>query len=204
MFSGSVTIACVVEGHGEVPGLPKLLYRIARKFSIQDLRVPTPYRIPRGRLLTTGGIEHAVDAQARRVESAGGILVVLDADDDYPPNSVRPSWLGARGRGRTNQFRWCCRRGNLRAGTLPQQSRLAVGAAFPATLWHPKIQRRSATQRAGSHEANRWPLVLQPTVDQAILASAFDMKRARKVAPSFDKFCREVEKLIGISSINEG
>ena len=47
-------------------------------------------------------------------------------------------------------------------------------------------------------------LSYQPTVDQAILASAFDMKRARKVAPSFDKFCREVEKLIGISSINEG
>lgn len=51
MQAEPVTIACVVEGHGEVPGLPKLLYRIAHEFSIWDLRVPPPFRRPRGSLV---------------------------------------------------------------------------------------------------------------------------------------------------------
>ena len=87
-----MTIAYVVEGHGEVPGLPKLLYRIAQQFSIWDLRVPSPFRIPRGTLVAPGGIERAVDAQARRVEGRGGVLVVLDADDDCPAH-LGPSLL---------------------------------------------------------------------------------------------------------------
>lgn len=37
------------------------------------------------------------------------------------------------------------------------------------------------------------------TVDQAALASAFDLEQARKAAPSFDKFSREVEKLLGVA-----
>ncbi|MCG5216726.1 DUF4276 family protein [Streptosporangium soli] len=35
----------------------------------------------------------------------------------------------------------------------------------------------------------------KPTVDQAALAGTFDMERARKVAPSFDKFWRDIERL---------
>ncbi|WP_369407196.1 DUF4276 family protein [Microtetraspora malaysiensis] len=36
----------------------------------------------------------------------------------------------------------------------------------------------------------------KPTVDQAPLADAFDLGQARKNAPSFDKFCRDVERLL--------
>jgi hypothetical protein len=39
----------------------------------------------------------------------------------------------------------------------------------------------------------------KPTVDQADLASAFDIKQARALSPSFDKFCREVARLISRS-----
>jgi hypothetical protein len=63
----SVTIACIVEGHGEITGLPKLLFRIAHDFSIWDLYVPRPYRVPRGSLLVAGGIERAVSAESNRV-----------------------------------------------------------------------------------------------------------------------------------------
>jgi hypothetical protein len=34
------------------------------------------------------------------------------------------------------------------------------------------------------------------TVDQAALASAFDIVQARKCSPSFDKFCRDLEVLL--------
>jgi hypothetical protein len=33
-------------------------------------------------------------------------------------------------------------------------------------------------------------------VDQAALADRFDLAHARKAAPSFDKFCRDVEGLL--------
>jgi hypothetical protein len=79
-----VTIACVVEGHGEVPGLPKLLHRIARGQSIPDLRTPPPFRRNRGSLVRLGGIEAAVKAMAQQISEDGGVLVVLDADDDCP------------------------------------------------------------------------------------------------------------------------
>jgi hypothetical protein len=79
-----VTIACVVEGHGEVPGLPKLLHRIARGQSIPDLRTPLPFRRNRGSLVRPGGIEAAVKAMAQQITEDGGVLVVLDADDDCP------------------------------------------------------------------------------------------------------------------------
>jgi hypothetical protein len=46
-------------------------------------------------------------------------------------------------------------------------------------------------------------LSYQPTVDQASLGSVFDMEEARKGAPSFDKFRREVEKLLGIDAATE-
>lgn len=92
MPSQPVTIACVVEGHGEGPALPKLLYRIARELSVWDLRVPEPFRMPRGKLVAAGGIERVVETQARRVGGAGGVLVLLDADDDCPA-TLGPSLL---------------------------------------------------------------------------------------------------------------
>jgi hypothetical protein len=47
-------------------------------------------------------------------------------------------------------------------------------------------------------------LSYQPTVDQASLGSVFDIEQARKAAPSFGRFCREVEKLLGIGGATEG
>jgi hypothetical protein len=41
-------------------------------------------RIPRGKITIVGGIERAVAAGALRVSGLGGVLVLLDADDDCP------------------------------------------------------------------------------------------------------------------------
>jgi hypothetical protein len=41
-------------------------------------------RTPRGKITVGGGIERAVSAAALRVRSSGGVLVLLDADDDCP------------------------------------------------------------------------------------------------------------------------
>jgi hypothetical protein len=57
---------------------------------------------------------------------------------------------------------------------------------------------RDAKGWLGKHKTDGHPY--KPTADQAALASIFDMEQARKAAPSLDKFCREVEKLLGVAS----
>lgn len=78
------TIASIVEGDGEVRALPKLLHRIAAELGAPNLLTPTPMRIPRGKITIVGGIERVVAAEALRVSAKGGVLVLLDADDDCP------------------------------------------------------------------------------------------------------------------------
>jgi hypothetical protein len=191
-----VTIACIVEGHGEVPGLPKLLYRIAQQNSIWDLRVPTPYRKPRGSLVATGGIERVVDAQARRVDTRGGVLVLLDADDDCPA-TLGPSLL-ARAQ--------AVRQDKLVSVVLPNREFeswfLAAAASLggrcglPDNLVAPPNPERIRDAKGWLTERRTDGLSYRPTVDQATLGSVFDLNQARKAAPSFDKFCRDVERLL--------
>jgi hypothetical protein len=57
---------------------------VARQSTV-DLRVPAPAKVHRGRLVAECGIERAVSAAAQRGGvAAGGVLVLLDADDDCP------------------------------------------------------------------------------------------------------------------------
>lgn len=97
-----VTIASVVEGHGEVRAVPKLLHRIAADLGVQLLTPKSPLRIPRSKLVAPQGIEHAVNAKASEVAGAGGVLVLTDADDDCPaelgPQLLRRRrWLASTG-----------------------------------------------------------------------------------------------------------
>jgi Domain of unknown function (DUF4276) len=195
----SLTIACIVEGHGEKTGLPKLLYRIAHRNSIWDLRVPTPHRVPRGSLTRAGGIERAVAAEANHVGGAGGVLVLLDADDDCPA-SLGPSLLERAREARSDKSI---------AVVLPNKEFEAwFIAAAPSLGGHCGLPNglQVPSNPEGIRDAKGWltdrrvdGLQYSPTVDQAALGSVFDIEQARKVAPSFDKFYREVEILIGIT-----
>lgn len=117
MVYGPVTIASVVEGEGEVRALPKLLFRLAAESAIADLRVPPPMRVPRGRLVADGGIERAVSAAAQRVPARGGVLVLLDADDDCPAKHGPVLLRRARAAGKIWQSPSCLRTASSRTGS---------------------------------------------------------------------------------------
>jgi hypothetical protein len=60
-----VTIASIVEGHGEVSALPKLLHRLAKESPLVALRTPKPpWRRPRGSLIAPNGIEREVESNS--------------------------------------------------------------------------------------------------------------------------------------------
>lgn len=80
-----MVLATVVEGHGEVQAVPTLLHRIARHLNPElVIRTPTPFRLPRGQMVDGDRLRSAVRLQAARVGVSGGVLVILDSDDDEP------------------------------------------------------------------------------------------------------------------------
>src|SRR5438045_2049103 len=81
-----VSIACIVEGYGEVEAAPILLRRI-----VQDLDptllllIPSPpIRIPPDKLVKANELERAVELAARKNNPPGAVLILIDADEDCP------------------------------------------------------------------------------------------------------------------------
>jgi Domain of unknown function (DUF4276) len=194
------TIASIVEGDGEVGALPKLLHRIAVEVGVTNLRTERPIREPRGRITRPGGIERVVSAAALRVKDDGGVLVLLDADDDCPAQ-LGPQLL-ARARAERPDKRVVVVLANreFEAWFLAAAASLAGQHGFPGDLQshnNPEVPRDCkgwlTKQRTHGHP-------YKETVDQTPLASIFDLKAARENSPSFDKFYRDVTWVLGIDT----
>lgn len=190
-----VTIASVVEGDGEVRALPKLLFRIAKQLTV-ELRVPPPAKVHRGRMIAEGGIERAVSAAAQRIGTTGGVLVLLDADDDCPAELGPALLKRAQAARRDVPVSVVLANREFEAWFVAAAESLAGSYGFPNDLSAPadpeKI--RGAKEWLKNHKADGRPY--KPTVDQAPLASTFDLAQAQSRSPSFDKFCRDMQSLL--------
>ncbi len=195
MSAGTVTIATVVEGYGEVPSLPKLLYRLAAHHSIHNLRTPKPWREPRDRLIKIGGIEQVVSTVAAHVNSAGGVLVVIDADDDCPAQ-LGPALLQRAQNARPDiPVKVVLAKREFEAWFLTAAPSLAGVHGLAPDLPIPSDPEsiRGAKEWLADHRLES--RTYKPTIDQKLLVSAFDIDMSRKNSDSFDKFCRDVESL---------
>jgi hypothetical protein len=181
-----ITIACLVEGHGEVRAVPALLRRLAQHRDIWHLRVPTPQRVPRSRLVNRGELVTQVQAIARRVPGPGGVLVLLDADDDCPAKLGVDLQAQAQAARPDKKVAVVLANKEFEAWFLASAGSLAAGFEPP-----PEPE---AIRDAKGWLAHR--MRYRETVDQARLAAQFDLTAARQNARSFDKFCRAVEWLL--------
>jgi hypothetical protein len=193
---GGVIIACVVEGHGEVRAVPELLRRIAAEVAPgMHLVVPSPYRINRSNLVRPQRLEAVVQTQGDRVTGPGGVLVLIDADDDCPAD-LGPILLGRAQAARPDRkVAVVLANREFEAWFLAAAPSLAGRRGLPEGLESPP----DPEAIAGAKEwlGHRMPdSPYRATSDQAAFAASFDMKAAREKAPSFDKFWREVEWLI--------
>lgn len=200
MSTDRVTIACVVEGEGEQAALPKVLFRIARESSIWGLHVPVPKRVPRSKLVAPGGIEHEVGEAAYRVTTPGGVLIVLDADDDCPADLGPDLLVRAHVIRSDIPVSVVLANREFEAWFLASASSLAGSRGFPDNLAPPEDPESIRDAKGWLTRKRAAGRPYKPTVDQAPLASIFDMKQAREGAPSFAKFCREVEALLGVGT----
>ena len=192
------TIASIVEGDGEVPALPKLLHRIAAELGVPSLLTPTPMRVSRGKITIVGGIERVVVAEALRVREKGGVLVLLDADDDCPAESGPRLLARAKLARPDKQVSVVLANREFEAWFLAAAPSLAGQFGFPAGFTRPKSPEIPRDCKGLLTKARPRGQPYKETVDQAPLASAFDLKMAREHSDSFDKFYREVSRLLGI------
>jgi hypothetical protein len=193
-----VVIASVVEGEGEIAALPVVLRRLMYEANVWDGDIRRPYLVGRGRLVKQGGLEAAVEGLARRLPPAtpGGILVVIDADDDCPA-ALGPELL-RRAEAVRSDLRIAVVLANREfeawflaaAPSLGGHAGLPAGLAVPGDCERP----RDCKGWLSRHRADGGSY--RPRVDQAALASAFDLRLARANSPSFDKLCRDVGYLV--------
>ena len=199
-----ITIASVVEGHGEVDALPKLLYRVAQELGVHLLTPKPPMRVPRSKLIAPQGIENAVNAKASEVVGAGGILVLADADDDCPAELGPQLLARARKARQDKRVAVVLAKHEFEAWFLAAAPSLAGKHGFPGNLLLPPDPEVPRDCKGWLSDARAAGHSYKETVDQASLASAFDMKMARDNSPSFDKFYRDVAWLLGVPCAPEG
>ncbi|MEE1927594.1 DUF4276 family protein [Streptomyces sp. TRM 70351] len=193
-----VTIASVVEGEGEISALPVLLRRLMHEAQIWDADIRPPFLVDRGRLVRPGGLEAAVEAQARRVpaDHPGGILAVIDADDDCPA-SLGPSLLARAVAARPDR-RTAVVLANreFEAWFLASASSLGGRAGLAEPLEVPANSETLRDCKGWLTHHRRGGGRYRPRVDQAALTEGMDFSLARANSPSFAKFCRDITYLV--------
>jgi len=185
----SVELTCIVEGHGEVSAVPILIRRIS-----PSTVVLPPIRVARSTLLKPGELERAVELAARKTGGQGGILLIVDADDDCPAEQG-PRLLD----------RMRTARGDVSAAAVLANREFE--SWFLAAAKSIRGQRGLAADLDAPEEpesirgAKEWLSRRMPpgqtyreTLDQPALAATFDLALAR-CAPSFEKFEREVLRM---------
>lgn len=198
------TIACIVEGHGEVEAVPLLVRRLAAE--LRPGCVPTirpVLRIPRSKLVKEGELERAVELAARKMEGPGAILVLLDAEDDCPallgPQLLRRA---ATCRPDKNPAVVLAKR-EFESWFLAAAESLRGRRGLPQDLHAPEQPEeiRGAKEWLERHMPPH--VRYSETLDQPAFAALFDLRSARRT-DSFMKCCREVARLLAFEADTPG
>jgi hypothetical protein len=185
----AVHIGCIVEGHGEVSAVPALIRRIAEELAPGlAVVIPRPLRITKSKLLRPMELERAASLAANNISGRGGLLLLLDSDEDCPAEmgpSLRQRMQAAR------QDLPC-------AVVLAKQEFESWFLASAESLGGP-AELTSPADPEGIRGAKEWLRnhwgMYAPTVNQTSLTYAMDFTRARQ-AQSFDRCYREITRLL--------
>lgn len=193
-----INVAPIVEGHGEQKSAIRTL--IARAWTEllggEYANVLRPIRIPRSKLVYPEELLKAIDLAALKLQELDSddrplILVLFDADEEAP------CILAPR---LTEVVR--VNRAHLDVAIVlatPEYETWFAAAAesltafFDLSLAAVSRDPEGSGQRKGA--VRRWMRgQYSETVDQVRLTQAMDLRLCRSRSPSFDKFCRELEK----------
>ncbi|HZF13425.1 MAG TPA: DUF4276 family protein [Thermoanaerobaculia bacterium] len=199
-----VQLACIVEGDGEIEAVPLLVRRIAQEVA-PNLAVHIVHRIrlSRGKLNKPVELERAVELAARRAGAGGAILIVFDSDGSDPEELEREV-LARAVRVRSDfAIGVALAHMEFEAWFLAAAESLRGCRGLTADLTAPADPEaiRGAKEWLSAHmEKGR---TYAPVLDQPALAATFDLSVARQRSPSFERFYREVTRLLAIRSGRE-
>lgn len=189
-------IACIVEGQGDVEAVPIVVRRIASEI-VPDVetRVATAIRLPKSKLVKPGELEKAVEFAIRKTSGHGGVLIVLDADDDCPAQTG-PKLLGrAVGvRAHVSVSAIIAKR-EFESWFIAAAESIAGHVGLKVVLEVPPEPEEIRGAKEWLTERMEGSRSYSPTLDQPALARTFDMQLALR-AGSFEKFHREVKRLL--------
>jgi hypothetical protein len=192
-----VSIACIVEGDGEVMAVPILLNRVVREIDPElSIQIPPPpIRVSRSKCIKAGELERSVELAARKIDGAGAILILLDADDDCPATLAPALLQRAKAQRSDLPISVVLAKREFEAWFLAAAPSLRGQQGLSANLEAPSDPEaiRGAKEWLRNHmDGSR---KYSETVDQPVLTRHFDLSAARQ-APSFDKLVRDVERLL--------
>lgn len=193
-----VTIAAIVEGHGECEAVPILIRRIA--LEIDPGFVPVvlkPLRVPAARLLKSGEIERSVEFAGRKLQGKGGIIVLVDCDwKESCPKKDGPELLRRAQSARSDlALSVILARMEFEAWFLASAKSLRGKRNLPPDLEPPSDPETIRGAKGWLSARMSGNQGYCETVDQPALTELFDINAARR-ANSFDKCYRDIRSML--------
>lgn len=188
-------LSLIVEGEGDVEALPVLLRRMVPLFKPgQRFEILRPIRVNKSKLLRAGELERTVELAARKLESEGAILILVDADDDCPAEIGPELLLRARSARSDIPIRMVMAKREFEAWFLAAAASLRGERDLGSDLVAPETPEeiRGAKEWLSERMHDKR---YSPTLDQPALAARMDLDQARN-ASSFDYLWRKVDELV--------
>jgi hypothetical protein len=183
-------IACIIEGHGEVQAVPILIRRIALTIdSALSIDVKPPLRVPRSKLIQENELERAVEFATRKTGGLGGVLILVDSDDDCPAK-LGPKLLDRAHKSRSDlPIGVVLAKREFEAWFLASAESLRGKRGLPNDLSSP--QDPESVRGAKEWIARRMTggATYSETLDQPALTASFDLQTAAQRSDSFDNVC---------------
>jgi hypothetical protein len=199
-----VCISCIVEGHGEVASLPKLLYRLQADLApAVRLHVPPVQRQHLGNLLRRqeelGRAVKLAAMDVRRRGSSGGVLILFDSDKDCPAERALPVRQAARRFVTDIPVEVVVAKCEYEAWFLAAAESLRGCLGLPEDFGPPALGAEEVLGAKGwleRHLGRKYHSHARPNSDQLALTMKFDLTLARQRSPSFVKLCHKVAHLL--------
>jgi hypothetical protein len=186
----------IVEGYAEVAAVPILMRRLLARSDQYEVRIARPVRVKRYQVVRPGELERAFELAHRRPEGCDAILLLLDADDDCPKEIAPALMERARNASAGLPTAVVLAKTEFEAWFLASLESLRGVRGISETATSPQDPEdiRGAKEHLSHQMAHGRSYV--EVDDQPALAEKFDLALARQRCPSFDKFVRDVQRIL--------
>lgn len=193
----ATSVICLTEGFGDREALPILVRRIANAYGVYTITILPSIRVPRSALTNVAGLTRHTEFAANKVGANGAVLVVFDADEDCPAELAVRLLPAARSGRADVAVGLVLAKHEFETWFIAAAESIAGRRGLPADFRAPESPEAIRAPKEWLSQQMGRERGYKETTDQPALAAIFDIALARGRSDSFDKFCREVERLIG-------